>query len=64
MRCRSEFVKYRIEWIVALAFAVIGVLLRDFIEERMKGNLASFVEKRTKGHGGYIQAGSAKRYNG
>lgn len=27
--------------------------LRDFVEERMKGNLASFVEKKTKGHGGY-----------
>ncbi len=27
--------------------------LRDFIEERLKGNLAPFVEKKTKGHGGY-----------
>lgn len=27
--------------------------LRDFIEERMKDNLAPFVAKKTKGHGGY-----------
>ena len=26
--------------------------LRDFIEERLNNNLASFVEKATKGHGG------------
>ena len=36
--------------------------LRDFIEERLNDNLAPFVEKATKGHGGKREkSGSAHR---